>query len=213
MKTTHLFLIVLISISISIIAYVGDSRSSEEDAPATVPDNGTTTAPSQQSQDEHPQPLTPSPHLLPLQLIAPPTAEAGIPLVGVSVNLLNPGDAAPDASLRLIIHEKDHRHYGDRNELSPDTIKVEVLEEGSWKPVLLRMVNEAVMGAIGTEGVTTHRELYKHGGFAIPAGLNKTWPLRVTFSLPGTYSLIVAVSPDNGSTHLAQPAHSIIVVQ
>jgi hypothetical protein len=188
-KITKLFLSVLISISISIAAYGDDSQISKE------------------------PPLKPYPRLLPLQLIAPPTAQVGIPLVGISVNLLNPGDTAPDARLRLIIHDKDHSHDGDHRELSPDNVKVEVLEGGSWKPVLLGMVEEGVMGAIGTEGGTAHRERHKRGGFAIPAGLNKTWQLRVTFSLPGTYSIVAAVSPDNGSRHLAQPAHSIIVVQ
>lgn len=69
------------------------------------------------------------------------------------------------------------------------------------------------MGAIGAESVAVHRERHKRGGFAIPAGFSRTWQLRVTFGLPGTYSLVVAVSPDNGSRHLAQPAHSVIEVQ
>jgi hypothetical protein len=153
------------------------------------------------------------PRMLPLQLIAPPTAQAGIPLVGVSVSLLNPGAEAPNARLRLIIHDKDHRDAGGYRELSPDNVKIEVQEGGAWKPVLLGMVEGGVMGAIGTEGVAAHQERHRRGGFAIPAGLNKTWQLRVTFGLPGTYSLVSAVSPDNGSQHLAQPAHSIIEVQ
>lgn len=158
-------------------------------------------------------PQEPFPRMLPLQLIAPLTAQAGMPLVGVSVSLLNSGTEAPNARLRLIIHYKDHRNAGGHLELSPDNVKVEVQEGGLWKPVLLEMVEGGVMGAIGTEGVAVHQERHKRGGFAIPAGLNKTWQLRVTFDLPGTYSLVSAVSPDNGSKHLAQPSHSIIEVQ
>ena len=158
-------------------------------------------------------PPAPSPRMLALQLSAPATAQAGIPLVGVSVSLLNPGTEAPNARLRLIIHDKDHRHAAGNRELSPDNVKVEVEEGQSWKPVLLGMVEGGVMGAIGTEGVAAHRQRHKRGGFAIPAGLNKTWQLRVTFGLPGTYTLVSAVSPDNGSRHLAQPAHSIIEVK
>ena len=186
MKIFGLFLAVLFSISIT--AYGGGS-------PPNV------------------APLQPYPRLLPLQLSAPPTAQAGIPLVGISVSLHNPGDAAPNARLRLIIHEKDHSHAGDHIALSPDNVKVEVLEEGAWKPVILGMVSGGVLGAIGTEGGGAHSERHERGGFAIPAGFNKTWQLRVTFSVPGIYSLVTAVSPDNGSTHLAQPAHSIIEVQ
>lgn len=158
-------------------------------------------------------PLKPYPRLLPLQLIAPPTAQTGIPLDGVSVSLQNPGDAAPNARLRLIIHDKDRVHAAGHPALSSDNVKVEVLEEGAWKPVILGMVAGGVMGAIGTEGVTEHRERHERNGFAIPAGFNKTWQLRVTFSVPGTYSLVTSVSPDNGSRHLAQPAHSVIEVQ
>ncbi len=158
-------------------------------------------------------PSEPYPLMLPLHLIAPPTAQAGTPLIGVSVSLVNPGSEAPNARLRLIIHDKDYRHTGGHRELSPDNVKVEVKEGRSWKSVTLGMVEGGVMGAIGTEGVAVHHEHHKRGGFAIPAGLDKTWQLRVTFGLPGTYSLVSAVSPDNGSRHLAQPAHSIIEVQ
>lgn len=186
MNITRLFLVALFSISIA--AYGGES-------PPNV------------------APLKPYPRLLPLQLIVPPTAQAGIPLVGVSVTLQNPGNAAPNARLRLIIHEKDHVHAVDHHGLSPDNVKVEVLESGVWKPVLLGVVSGGVLGAIGPEGVTAHRERHERNGFAIPAGLNKTWQLRLTFSVPGIYTFVAAVSPDNGSRHLAQPAHSIIEVQ
>lgn len=158
-------------------------------------------------------PLPPYPRLLPLQLTSPPTAQASMPLVGVNVSLQNPGDPAPNARLRLIIHETNHTHAGGHPALSPDNIKVEVLEDGVWKPVILGMVARGLLGTIGPEGVTAHRERYQRNGFEIPAGLNKTWQLRVTFYLPGTYSFVAAISPDNGSTHLAQPAHSIIEVQ
>jgi hypothetical protein len=214
MKTAMLVLGVFFSISVA--AYGGDNRGSEENANATVPDSGTVTATPQHPQGERPPkaaPLQPYPRLLPLQLIAPPTAQAGMPFVGISVSLLNPGDEAPNARLRLIIHDNDHRDARNQRVLSPDNVKVEVQEGRTWKPVHLGMVEAGVLGAIGTEGLTAHRERHQRGGFAIPAGLNKTWQLRVTFNLPGTYSLVAAVSPDNGSRHLAQPAHTIIVVQ
>ena len=166
--------------------------------------------------DESPHkaaPLKPYPRLLPLQLTIPPTAQTDIPLIGVSVSLKNPGNAAPNARLRLIIHDKDHAHAGGHHGLSPDSVKIEVLEEGTWKPVLLGVVSGGVLGAIGTEGGTAHRERHERNGFAIPAGMNKTWQLRLTFSEPGIYTFVAAVSPDNGSRHLAQPAHSIIEVQ
>lgn len=158
-------------------------------------------------------PLKPYPRLLPFQLVAPSTVQAGIPFDGVSISLNNPGQAAPDARLRLIIHEQVHGHAGAQHGLSPDNVKIEVLQNGTWVPVVLGVADESVMGVIGPEGVTAHRKRYGRGGFAIPPGLNKTWQLRMTFSLPGTYSLVAAVSPDNGSRHLAQPAHSIIDVQ
>ncbi len=104
------------------------------------------------------------------------------------------------------------RQPGGRPALSPDNITVEVLEGGIWKPVLLGTVEGGVMGAIGAEGVA-HHERYSRDGFAIPAGLDKTWQLRVTISRPGTYSVRSECLPDSGSTHLSQPAHSIIVVQ
>lgn len=158
-------------------------------------------------------PRAPYPRMLPLELVAPPAAQAGVPLAGVSVNLSNPGPEAPDARLRLTIHYEDHREGGDHRELTSDNVKIEVQEGESWKPVLLGMVGGGVMGAIGTEGVAAHQERHRRGGFSLPAGSTKTWQLRITFGLPGTYTLVSVVSPDNGSRHLAQPAHSTIVVQ
>jgi hypothetical protein len=158
-------------------------------------------------------PKAPEPYarMLPLELHAPAVASTGQPIVGISVRLHNPGTAAPPARLRLIIHDKEHRQ--DHRELNPDNVKVEVLEGTVWKPVLLAVADGGVMGAIGADGVAQHRERHKRGGFAIDEGFNQRWPLRVTFGLPGTYTLMVAVSPDNGSRHLAQPAHSNIEVR
>jgi hypothetical protein len=131
--------------------------------------------------------------------------------VGISVRLHNPGAEAPNARLRLVIHDTERRP--DRRGLSPDNVKVEVQEGGRWKPVLLAPIDGGVMGAIGTETVAQHQERHQRGGFAISEGFDKRWPLRVTFGLAGSYTLVVAVSPDNGSRHLAQPAHSNIEVQ
>lgn len=186
----------------TIAAYAGEPPSIAPDA-FTVAANGAT----------HAAPLKPYPRLLPFQLVAPPTAQAGQPLTGITLSLNNPGAAAPDARLRLIIHEQAHGHGAGHPALTPDNVKVEVLQGVSWIPVALGMADESVMGAIGADGVTAHRERYGRGGFAIPPGLNKTWQLRITFSVPGTYSLVAAISPDNGSRHLVQPAHSIIEVQ
>ena len=215
MNITKIFLGVLLCLAISVVAFGEDSRSSKAGVDAAVPDDDTTPSKIEHSRHDHSHkpPLKPYPRLLPLELIVPSTAQVGIPLDGVSVNLHNPGGSAPNARLRLMIHDKDPEHATDHPELSPDNVKVEVLENGSWKPVLLGLVEDGVMGAIGPEGVSTHRERHQRGGFAIPAGLNKTWQLRVTLSLPGTYAIVAAVSPDNGSRHLARPAHSIIVVQ
>lgn len=208
MKTYGFLLAALFTISIA--AHSDERQSGAQGANATVADNSTTS-----SQGDHlpsKAPLKPYPRLLPLQLIAPPSTQVGVPMVGVSVSIQNPGDRAPNARLRLSIRETDHSHVGDHRELTPDNIKVEILENGEWTPVLLSVVAGNVMGVIGPEGATAHPDRYKRGGFEIPAGLNKTWQLRVTFSSPGTYSLVASVSPDNGSRHLAQPAHSIIEV-
>lgn len=210
MKTTKLFFGLLFSIA---VAACGDgSGGGEKNAGVAAPISDAAIA-TAQNLPAKAAPPKPDPRMLPLQLIAPPAAQAGVPLVGVSVSLLNPGTEAPNARLRLIIHDKDHRHAGGQRELSPDNVTVEVQEGGAWKPVVLGMVEGGVMGAIGTEGVAAHRERHRRGGFAIPTGLNKTWQLRVTFGLPGTYTLVSAVSPDNGSRHLAQPAYSIIEVK
>ena len=158
-------------------------------------------------------PQEPYSRMLPLKLTAPPTARVGQATAGISVRLNNPGAEAPDARLRLVIHEVDHRSHGGHHELNPSNVRVEVQDGGSWQPVQLGVVDGGVMGAIGGEGAAQHRERHKRGGFAIREGFDKRWPLRVTFDVPGTFTLVVTVSPDNGSRHLAQPAHTTIEVQ
>jgi hypothetical protein len=158
-------------------------------------------------------PPEPAERLLPLELSAPAIGQAGLPIAGIRVRLNNPGREAPSSRLRLIIHETDHRHDPARRELNPDNVKVEVREGAVWKPVLLEVMDGSVMGAIGNEGGADHRERHKRGGFEIKEKFDKSWPLRVTFSLPGTYTLVVSVTPDNGSRHIAQPAHTNIEVQ
>jgi hypothetical protein len=217
MKVTGLPLVVLFGISVAAYAYGGIHLGSDQNTNTTVALNVAATAASQSPQvlaQANVPPLKPYPRLLPLQLISPTLAYAGTPLEGVSVSLQNPGGApAPNARLRLIIHNQAPTNAGGHHTLSPGSVKIEVLEGGAWKPVTLGMVAGSLTGAIGPEGVVIHNERYKRNGFAIPAGLNKTWQLRLTFSTPGTYTFVTAVSPDNGSRHLAQPAHSTIVVQ
>lgn len=145
-----------------------------------------------------------APPELDLKLTGPQTAQAGQPL-GINVQLVNPKNAPKqDARLRLIIHDGADRdlHVGD--------IKVDVQEGKSWVPVPLEPIDGGAMGAIGAEG-KGHKDIHLRGGFAIPAKLNKLLQLRVTFRLPGAYQLVVALSPDNGDTHLAQP--SVITVE
>lgn len=210
MKTTKLFIGLLLTVAVAACGGGDGDNAGSAGVTAPVSDAGQNTADVPPRKAAPPQP---QPRMLPLQLTAPPIAQAGVPLIGVSVSLNNPGTEAPNSRLRLIIHDKVHRHAGDHRDLTPDNVKVEVQEGDLWKPVLLGMVEGGVMGAIGTEGAAAHRERHRRGGFAIPPGLNKTWQLRVTFALPGTYSLVSSVSPDNGSRHLAQPAHLTIEVQ
>ena len=158
-------------------------------------------------------PLKPYPRLLPLTIESPATVQVGEPQEGITVQLVNPGKAAPNARLRIIIHDKDHRHHSELPALSPDNVKLELLENGKWKNVELGIMEGSVMGAIGREGSSSYRERHKRGGFLVRAGKKKTWHLRLTMGVPGTYSLVAAVSPDNGSRHIAKPAHTVIVVQ
>lgn len=215
MNNTKFITSAIFSLFVFISVHADENRSSEKNEHAA--DKVIRTSALQRSRDERhvskEPPLKPYPRLLPLQLVAPSIAQAGTPITEVNVSLHNPGRPAPNARLRLIIHHKEVRHVGEHHALSADNVKVEVLEEGTWKTVLLGMIENGVIGAIGPEGVAEHHERYKRGGFAIPAGMKKTWQLRVTFNFPGIYSLVAAVSPDNGSRHLARPAHSIIEVQ
>jgi hypothetical protein len=136
---------------------------------------------------------------LTLTVTGPRIATVGEPLDGINVQIINRGLAAPDSRLRLYIVDEDGR------ELQAADVKLYVLEGRAWKEAPVEAIDGAVMGAIGAEG-KPHKERHKRGGFAIGDKANKNWPLRVTFRLPGRYSLAVAVSPDNGETHLAQPA-------
>lgn len=157
------------------------------------------------------EPYVRAARMLPLELRAPAAGRVGQPLPGLSVRLQNPGDEVSDARLRIFIHDKQHGEA--HRELNPDNVKVEVLERGGWSPVLLEIVDGGVMGAVGEEGAAEHRERHRRGGFAIRAGFDRRWPFRVTFGQPGTYTVVVAVSPDNGSRHLAQPTFAHIEVR
>lgn len=201
---------------ITVLAQGRDNPVNEKTANANLDTialaENTATPPSAESTSKT-APLKPYPRLLPLQISAPTNAQVDIPLDDITINLDNPGGAAPNARLRIMIHDKDHRLDTEHHDLNTNNIKVEVQEGENWKPVVLGMIEDGVMGAIGSEGVTEHRERHKRGGFAIPPGAKKSWRLRMTFSLPGTYSLVAAVSPDNGSRHIAQPVNTVIVVQ
>jgi len=214
LKTTNFFVGIFVGVA---IAGCGASKDTSENSKAVVtPNMDSISDTAQNFRGGTPPPeklIEPSARMRPLQLVSPATAQVGRPLAGVSVSLDNPGTDAPNSRLRLIIHETNMRHGAGHRGLSPENVKVEVQEGGSWKTVQLGMVEGGVMGAIGTEGVAVHEERHRRGGFAIPAGLNKTWQLRVTFDEPGTYTLVSAISPNNGSRHLAEPAHSIIEVK
>lgn len=144
--------------------------------------------------------------LISLKLNGPQTAQAGKPLTGIKVTLVNAGPAAQNARLRLLLIDEADR------EMQIDDFKVDVLEGKSWTPVPLEPLDGAAMGAIGPDG-SGHQERHRRGGFAIPAKWNKLWQLRITFHLPGVYQLGVALSPDNGETHLAQPASLTVEAQ
>jgi hypothetical protein len=140
-----------------------------------------------------------------LTVTGPQTAEVGKPLDGINIRLINPGLATQDSRLRLFIHD------GNDRDLGPNNIRVEVLEGSTWKTVQVEPIDGGVMGAIGATG-KPHEERYKRGGFPIEKNANNAWRLRMTFLLSGHYSLVLAVSPDNGSTHLAQPANLSVEV-
>lgn len=161
-------------------------------------------------------PREPYGRLLPLTITAPSGAvRAGTVRSGIVVRVINNGPEAPASRLRLIIRERDHVHKGDAAELGPDSVRLEVLERGGWVPVSLGIVDGGVLGAIGAEGVgpSGHTERHRKGGLPITAGLDKSWQLRITFSHPGSYAIGAALSPDNGSRHLAQPAYTTVEVR
>ncbi len=136
---------------------------------------------------------------LDLTVAAPGTATVGQPLEDIVVRLLNGGPPARDSRLRLIVHADTDR------EIRTGDITIDVQEDVTWKQVLVEPIDSGVMGAIGEKG-SPHDELNERGGFEIPANANMDWRLRVTFRIPGRYTLVVSVSPDNGSTQLATPA-------
>lgn len=137
--------------------------------------------------------------MLDLKLTGPQITQVDQPLEGINVSLKNPGLDRPNARLRLIIHD------GADRDLRAGDIKIDVREGASWVPLPLYPIDGGVMGAIGAEG-GGHKEIHQRGGFAIEAKSNKLLQLRLTFHLPGVYTLVIAVSPDNGNTHLAQPS-------
>lgn len=152
--------------------------------------------------------------LLPLNITAPArTATVGKPVAGLVVRLQNPDAEAPASRLRLLIRETNTQHVAGEVPPTPANVHVEVQEPGGWVAVALGVVDGGVIGAIGPEGGGPHVERHRRGGFAIPPGFNKSWPLRITFDQRGSYTLVVSVSPDNGSRHLAQPAFTTIEVR
>lgn len=134
-----------------------------------------------------------------LAVSGPGRITAGQPLAGIKVRFFNRSLDAPDSRLRLIIHAEGG------GELKAGDIKIEVKEGKAWQTVQVEAIDDGVMGAIGESG-KPHTERHQNGGFAIAKIVNRLWPLRLTFLLPGRYTLVVAVSPDNGQTHLVQPA-------
>jgi hypothetical protein len=140
-----------------------------------------------------------APPMLNFKLAGPETAQADEPLTGINARLINPGPATRDARLRLFIHD------GTDHALQAGDIKVDVLEGNSWISLPLVPLKDGVMGAIGAEG-SGHKDIHSSGGFIIPAKWDKLWQLRITFRWRGIYRLVGAVSPDNGSTHLAKPS-------
>jgi len=147
-----------------------------------------------------------APKMMDLKVTGPQTAQAGEPLYGIDVQLVNPGSAMQDARLRFLIIRDEAEAKAN---LQTGDIKIDVQEGNSWVSVPLEPIDGGVMGAIGEEG-KGHKEGHKRGGFAIPAKLKKQLHLRVTFRLPGTYQFTQSVSPNNGDTHFAQPSYITI---
>lgn len=135
-----------------------------------------------------------------LTLTGPQTAPSGYPVEGIDVKLVNQeSNDAPASRLRLFIHDELDR------DLQAGDIAIDILEGGDWLALPLEPIDGGVMAVIGSAGLP-HDEYHEKGGFSIDKKTIKEWHFRVTLALEGHYSVVVAVSPDNGSTHLAQPA-------
>lgn len=135
-----------------------------------------------------------------LTLTGPQTAPSGYPVEGIDVKLVNQeSNDAPASRLRLLIHDELDR------DLQAGDIAIDILEAGDWQALPLEPIDGGVMAAIGSAGLP-HDEYHEKGGFSIDKKTIKEWHFRVTLALEGHYLVVVAVSPDNGSTHLAQPA-------
>ena len=141
----------------------------------------------------------PRPPPLGLTLVAAPSVQAGQPLDAVTVRLVNPGAATADSRLRVFVHDREDREIGIND------IKIDIQEGNTWNNVKVEAIDGGVMGAVGAPG-KPHDQIHNHGGFHITHHVTKIWQLRLTFRLPGLYSVVAAISPDNGATHLAQPA-------
>ncbi|GAB6141631.1 hypothetical protein JCM14076_23600 [Methylosoma difficile] len=136
---------------------------------------------------------------LSLTLKGPEIVQSGKPIDTVEVRLVNPGKETADSRLRLFIHDKDDR------EIQASDINIDIREKKGWRQLSVEIIDGGVMAAIGEEG-DTDNEHHKKGGFPINKNATQVWQIRLTFRLPGQYTLVVAVSPNNGSTHLAKPA-------
>ncbi len=135
-----------------------------------------------------------------LTVTGPSQAIVGQPLYGINVRVFNRGLEAPDSRLRLIFHAEGNRA------LATDDIKIDIKEGNAWRTVQVEAIDKnGLMGVIDESGIP-YTERHKHGGFTIGKNTNRVLPMRVTFRLPGRYTLVVAASPDNGQTHIAQPA-------
>ncbi|MEQ1558979.1 MAG: hypothetical protein ABL933_08615 [Methyloglobulus sp.] len=142
--------------------------------------------------------LVDSKPILRLNVFGPTVGKVGKPIGTIKVALINPSMAMPNSRLRIFVHGQED------SEVRLQDINIEVKEKGIWKRIQVEPIDGGVLGAIGEEG-TTHKERHKHGGFSIHDRTLKLWNLRVTFRLSGHYSMIFAVSPDNGQTQLAKP--------
>lgn len=134
-----------------------------------------------------------------LSLSGPEHVQAGKPMDTIEVRLINSGKEAANSRLRLFIHDQEDR------EVQTDDIKIDLLEKKGWRHVSAEVIDGGIMTAIGAAG-DKNNENHKKGGFHISKNATQHWQIRLTFRLPGRYTLVAGVSPDNGSTHLAKPA-------